>query len=531
MVKLIFLDLDGVLVVRFPGVFEPQLVRNLKMVVDATGAEIVLSSDWRRTPAALEDARRNLRSYGIDCIGYTPCLSPSVPQRPREILMWKDDHHEKGGSFVTAWIAIDDRPLLEEEKGSGLRGHFVHTDPDIGFEGPCIEEAIHLLNRGSPGASPSLRGQFVHGCLSHEGDRHTPSFQDPLNFDFSNSMPRTAPTLATWDTPPWANSWAESTNVRDNMPWAQPLPPSSSLPLSARHQPEPRSYPIGAEKSTFKTIMPFGPREDSQDPQKERSINWYAERKIGWSEVPNSSGNMPRGKMMDLNQPTHFGKMTDLDQRRPRGPQVLDIGASTISQLKGSRPSTPRGRAMPKVLDMGAPLPNREYRPSTAPRSRCQVLNMQPNLQDARRIDSKSRPKSPAWQSRQTPEHGSVQGPFSGRQERMKDPQIIDIRNVETGTPTKYNFVCKSANTIVDLFDNRRSGGQPAKTMDLNNYHGIDCNGRTSPPAEFTRAETLDMRPRDLGSIGLGERNSMPKEVSTPKRGPRGPIPVWDFRY
>ena len=61
-------------VVRFPGVFEPQLVRNLKMVVDATGAEIVLSSDWRRTPAALEDARRTLRSYGIDCIGYTPCL-------------------------------------------------------------------------------------------------------------------------------------------------------------------------------------------------------------------------------------------------------------------------------------------------------------------------------------------------------------------------------------------------------------------------------------------------------------------------
>lgn len=149
--KLIFLDLDGVLVTRRPGVFEQHLLLNLKRVVEATGAKIVLSSDWRRHAPAREEARRALRSLGLDFIGTTPCLSPYLPQRPTEILQWKKEYCEKirreNLEPLTSWIAIDDRPLLEERHGSLLQGHFVHTNPVRGFCDQSADEAIQLLQK------------------------------------------------------------------------------------------------------------------------------------------------------------------------------------------------------------------------------------------------------------------------------------------------------------------------------------------------------------------------------------------------
>ena len=47
--KVLFLDMDGVLVTQRPSVAEPNLVENLKYIINTTGARIVLSSDWRRT--------------------------------------------------------------------------------------------------------------------------------------------------------------------------------------------------------------------------------------------------------------------------------------------------------------------------------------------------------------------------------------------------------------------------------------------------------------------------------------------------
>jgi len=51
--KVIFLDIDGVLNVipqghdKYGGIFHPEFVENLRTIIEATDAKIVISSTWR----------------------------------------------------------------------------------------------------------------------------------------------------------------------------------------------------------------------------------------------------------------------------------------------------------------------------------------------------------------------------------------------------------------------------------------------------------------------------------------------------
>eukprot|EP00927_Polykrikos_kofoidii_P045582 TRINITY_DN3961_c0_g1_i2.p1 TRINITY_DN3961_c0_g1~~TRINITY_DN3961_c0_g1_i2.p1 ORF type:complete len:228 (+),score=31.63 TRINITY_DN3961_c0_g1_i2:63-746(+) len=147
--KLIFLDIDGVLVTRRLATFEEPLLRNLKRVVDQTGAEIVLSSDWRRHPAARAEAARVLATVGLNFISCTPCLSIYIAQRPTEIVQWQRDFGRRAdpSQKITHWVAIDDRALLEERHGSYLKDHFVQTQPMRGLMEDRCEEVVRILNR------------------------------------------------------------------------------------------------------------------------------------------------------------------------------------------------------------------------------------------------------------------------------------------------------------------------------------------------------------------------------------------------
>jgi len=158
--KLIFLDIDGVLVTRRPGVFEEGLLRNLQSLAQKTECDIVLSTDWRRHPSARDEARSVLASLGLRVIGCTPRLSPFVPQRPTEILQWKRDFCKRPGiEPVTHWIAIDDRALLEERHGQYLRGHFLQTHPLRGLTEERVEEGMRLLSLAP--APAEEKGGFV----------------------------------------------------------------------------------------------------------------------------------------------------------------------------------------------------------------------------------------------------------------------------------------------------------------------------------------------------------------------------------
>eukprot|EP00928_Gymnodinium_smaydae_P007774 TRINITY_DN12787_c0_g1_i1.p1 TRINITY_DN12787_c0_g1~~TRINITY_DN12787_c0_g1_i1.p1 ORF type:complete len:157 (+),score=34.49 TRINITY_DN12787_c0_g1_i1:126-596(+) len=155
--KVLFLDIDGVLVIDWRAVFKPALMRNLADVVSATGATIVLSSDWRRSLLARWHSYIALRLYGLSYEEWTPCL-PHLPlQRSFEITEWTRGHEARQGEAISHWVAVDDRDLLRERGGEKLRGHFVRTDPNVGLDEACVAACIAILGRLEPNVGESER--------------------------------------------------------------------------------------------------------------------------------------------------------------------------------------------------------------------------------------------------------------------------------------------------------------------------------------------------------------------------------------
>ena len=64
--RLIFLDIDGVICCNTSGILEPRKLELLSSVVSATGAKVVLSTDWRRVPKLKAQLISTLQVYGIE---------------------------------------------------------------------------------------------------------------------------------------------------------------------------------------------------------------------------------------------------------------------------------------------------------------------------------------------------------------------------------------------------------------------------------------------------------------------------------
>lgn len=149
--KVIFLDFDGVLncdrYVRSCGhfgvVIDPARMELLKKIVDATDAEIVLSTSWREHWGPVPDEcdetgneiNRIFGGYGISIVGKTPVDGDS---REGEILSWLDSHPE-----VESFAVLDDMFL----DGKILRGRFVRTSTIRGgLDEESVKAVTELLN-------------------------------------------------------------------------------------------------------------------------------------------------------------------------------------------------------------------------------------------------------------------------------------------------------------------------------------------------------------------------------------------------
>lgn len=192
--KILFLDVDGV--INVPHGMDRRLLENLKSIVDETQCKIVLSSDWRNTPAARSEIRGILRSVGMDYISCTPpSKSPLQARRPEEITDWirvhnaKVERHENAHGKsdqglqsvlgkVENFVAIDDRPLLTEVGGAYLRGHFVHTSTRIGLTAPKAQQAKDIL-LGRTGEQPSA-GPPPGEATAFRAQRHVGSLASDL---------------------------------------------------------------------------------------------------------------------------------------------------------------------------------------------------------------------------------------------------------------------------------------------------------------------------------------------------------------
>ena len=142
--KILFLDIDGVLCVDYTHWINPSRAAILEEVIETTGCKIVLSSARRLDVHYLDSLRYCCRlgasTKWIDSIvDRTPDLSSRfgvllyVPARDSEIIDWIDRHKSQIESFAV----IDDEPLTVP--------NFVHTEFETGLNEYAKQRLIELL--------------------------------------------------------------------------------------------------------------------------------------------------------------------------------------------------------------------------------------------------------------------------------------------------------------------------------------------------------------------------------------------------
>lgn len=145
--KVIFLDVDGVLNDFFTEertksgwifISEKYILR-LKQIIEATGAKVVLSSDWRygmddeNPDEDFIELRDKLLEYDIHIMDKTPVIN-NGRHRGTEIKKWLDDHEGE----VENYVIIDDRYDM-----SPCYDHLVRTGD--GMEDIDVTDAIAIL--------------------------------------------------------------------------------------------------------------------------------------------------------------------------------------------------------------------------------------------------------------------------------------------------------------------------------------------------------------------------------------------------
>lgn len=149
--KIIFLDIDGVLLTSFQAFnnhnikLNEKCLKNLSDIVFSTDSHIVVSSSLRVGPRDSTDHfwesfLNNLELYGLreKIIDVTPVIYLDTFENPRglEIKEWLKNHNE-----VTAFVIIDDNDIKEFTDTN-----LAKCDSYIGIDTAVKEKAITILN-------------------------------------------------------------------------------------------------------------------------------------------------------------------------------------------------------------------------------------------------------------------------------------------------------------------------------------------------------------------------------------------------
>lgn len=159
---ILFLDFDGVLnTVRYTmsllkhtsvlkdqygSLFDPTSVDNLKKIIDATDAEIVVSSSWRyKGLESLQEMWKERKLPGV-LTGITPYIMPQpdiTARRGREIEMYLDQLTQTE-KVTRKYVIIDDiDDFLPTQQGNT-----VITDTERGITQYEVEKAVSILKFG-----------------------------------------------------------------------------------------------------------------------------------------------------------------------------------------------------------------------------------------------------------------------------------------------------------------------------------------------------------------------------------------------
>lgn len=148
--KVILLDIDGVLtsyewadaIMRQEGYRVDDYnelcqgkIALLKEIVDATGAEIVISSSWRFDEDALEAVRKQLALFNLEVYDLTSQRLDVVFNRTKELRLYIEENHPE------EYLILDDEIITDPE----LAPHQVRTSLAKGLMKKDIEPSIKIL--------------------------------------------------------------------------------------------------------------------------------------------------------------------------------------------------------------------------------------------------------------------------------------------------------------------------------------------------------------------------------------------------
>ena len=156
MKKILFLDFDGVLVTDrgqksqlatggilrddHGALFDPECVKYLKEIINATDAEIVVTSTWKME-MGLDGIRQMWRDRDLpgNVIGVTPDIDPI--HRGDEIAAWLNSYGED-----CRYAIIDDTPFTDFFREEQLP-HLFKVDERIGIDKDTAKRVIAYLKK------------------------------------------------------------------------------------------------------------------------------------------------------------------------------------------------------------------------------------------------------------------------------------------------------------------------------------------------------------------------------------------------
>ena len=210
--KVIFLDVDGVChpLKRDGCMFTPEPMAQLRRLVNATGASLVISSTWRQSPHLLRKLDEELARHGISApVSRTPVFTPLIHfrrcaddadqalVRAREVCAWL----QATDLAVTSCVALDDLDLGGGASAAPtfLRPWFVRADPDTGLSSSNVDTAIAVLEGGvasSAGAGSVRAASAAAGVAADVYDGPTPPKARPTSQPQGRPDPIVAPRSA-----------------------------------------------------------------------------------------------------------------------------------------------------------------------------------------------------------------------------------------------------------------------------------------------------------------------------------------------
>jgi len=173
--KYIFLDVDGVLndeadLYRLSQHEEEaptgglSHLRELRRIVDATDAKVVLSSSWRISVRGTDDVMASLAMVGLHLDGLTPEGAPvefirrkypDVVLRDTRKSPWDnfEERTDDRGAEIASWLhargGCSNYVVLDDDVHDILpyhKGHVVQTSYANGLDATKADEAIRILN-------------------------------------------------------------------------------------------------------------------------------------------------------------------------------------------------------------------------------------------------------------------------------------------------------------------------------------------------------------------------------------------------